>query len=165
MHQYTIYEYIYIYTLVLNSHSVVISGVPRITEIYTGYIIVTALCTASDKCIPRTSLVNCRATVIPGWNDYVKDKKAIAELWNFIWQQNGQPHHGTIAKILCALRNGTITMPYNIARKTKARSRQPKWPKHFYLGGIGISGMRLGNSQNRILNALLLLMASPEPRI
>ena len=62
--------------------------------------IVTALCTVSDKCIPRTSPVNGRAKVIPGWNDYVKDKKAIAELWNFIWQQNGKPHHGTIANIM-----------------------------------------------------------------
>ena len=70
-------------------------------DIYRVYnSIVTALCTASDKCIPRTSPVNGRPKVIPGWNDYVKDKKAIAELWNFIWQQNGKPHHGTIANIM-----------------------------------------------------------------
>ena len=62
--------------------------------------IVTALCTAIDKCIPRTSPVNGRAKVIPGWNDYVKDKKALAELWNFIWQQIGKPHHGTISNTM-----------------------------------------------------------------
>ena len=70
-------------------------------DIYRVYnSIVTALCTASDKFIPRTSPVNGRAKVIPGWNDYVKDKKAIAELWNFIWQQSGKPHNGTIANIM-----------------------------------------------------------------
>ena len=69
-----------------------------IYRVYNSIVIV--LCTASDKCIPRTSLVNGRAKVIPGWKDYVKDKKVIAELWNFIWQQNGKPDIGTIANIM-----------------------------------------------------------------
>ena len=62
--------------------------------------IVLAICTATDQCIPTTCNANEKRKVIPGWNDHVKDKKNMAELWNFIWQQNGKPRHGTVADIM-----------------------------------------------------------------
>ena len=121
-----------------------------ICQVYNG--IVTALCTASDKCIPRTSPVNGRAKVISGWNDYVK--KAMAKLWNFIWQQNGKPHHGTIANIMrktkwddhyviryCKENESQIASTKLVQAPLSRRSRD-FWNE-------------LENSQNRILNALL----------
>ena len=59
--------------------------------------IVDACLLACDKTIPKTQKFR-KNKFVPGWNEFVKQRKADAMMWHRIWKDNGCPLHGDIAE-------------------------------------------------------------------
>ena len=62
--------------------------------------IISAILSASDE-IPETKITR----IVPGWNEFVKEKRITALFWLNIWRENNSPEMGAIADVMRFTRN------------------------------------------------------------